>query len=479
LEKATSVKDEVANRVKQVTDAAVAKIAGPLQPPKDILCSMSILPWDEAHKALGRTVADTFLAAQITVRNLSTDSEFLIQDAELAVDANSAQLSRFQVGHEKELARSVLQYGQSYDRQHIFINIADGIGTILGAIVGVPQPSIDALTKASGAYHAGLQPVLHVLLPDLTTRNLNTLNDLAFSAASASRVVVPKSGSVPFIVFIPVKPLEQACWLQAGYDIYKDDSFTSACDQVCKNASCTNENLSTVIFKHWTPIQVQALEKHAYALIAGVHIKPVGQPAVLKGIVCAAPTDPSGAYLQYSIPASGLSCTVTGSDLDTMAILRFRSPADSKTNLDAKVTVSGDNTAATALLASTDTSKIKQSNYELFSVDKTGAEQDMNRSLTFRLPPSIAAGQAIPAAGNFTLTGSNLAGVSFVAFYDAASDTTEKARVSVIAASSTDSSITAPVPLAASLPTGPSYKIRLVLADGANTLYQTGTTVTH
>jgi hypothetical protein len=162
-----------------------------------------------------------------------------------------------------------------------------------------------------------------------------------------------------------------------------------------------------------------------------------------------------------------------------MAILRFRSPADSKTNLDAKVTVSGDNTAATALLASTDTSKIKQSNYELFSVDKTGAEQDMNRSLTFRLPPSIAAGQAIPAAGNFTLTGSNLAGVSFVAFYDAASDTTEKARVSVIAASSTDSSITAPVPLAASLPTGPSYKIRLVLADGANTLYQTGTTVTH
>lgn len=130
------------------------------------------------------------------MRNLDGNNEFLIQDAELAVDANSAQLSRFQAGHEKELARGVLQYGQSYDRQHVFINIVDGLGTILGAIITIPQPSIDALTGTSGAYHAGLMPTLHALFPDLTTRNLNTLNDLAFSAASASRIVVPKSGSV-------------------------------------------------------------------------------------------------------------------------------------------------------------------------------------------------------------------------------------------------------------------------------------------
>lgn len=457
----------------------LSQISTTFQRPKDVSCSMSILSWDEAHKALGRTIADTYIAVQVTVRNLDGNNEFLIQDAELAVDANSAQLSRFQVGHEKELARGVLQYGQSYDRQHVFINIVDGIGTILGAVVPIPQPSIDALTGATGAYHAGLMPGLHTLFPDLTTRNLNTLNDLAFSAASASRIVVPKSGSVPFVVFIAVKPLEQACWLQPGYDFYRDTPLTPACDQVCKDSACTNEKLLEVRFKHWTPVQVQALEAHAYALIAGTHIKAAGQPAVLNSLVCAAPTDSAGAYLQYALPASGLTCTLSGSDLDTMTALRLRSAADAKTNLDAKVTVSGDNTTATAVLASADASKIQQSSYELYGVDKSGTEHDLNRAINFRLPPSITSGQSVPAAGTATLSGSNLTGVSQVVFYDA-TDATEIARSNVT--NTAIGSITFSVPIAAALPAGPAgspkeYAIRLLLADGANTLFDTKTTV--
>ena len=42
---------------------------------------------------------------------------------------------------------------------HVFINIAEGIGTIMGAVVGLPQPSIDALTGATGGYHAGTIPL--------------------------------------------------------------------------------------------------------------------------------------------------------------------------------------------------------------------------------------------------------------------------------------------------------------------------------
>lgn len=467
--------------LKQTADTAVAQMTTTFQRPKDVSCSMSILSWDEAHKALGRTIADTYLAVQITVRNLDGNNEFLIQDAELAVDANSAQLSRFQVSHEKELARGVLQYGQSYDRQHVFINIVDGIGTILGAVVAIPQPSIDALTGATGAYHAGLEPALHVLFPDLTTRNLNVLNDLAFSAASASRIVVPKSGSVPFVIFVPVKPLEQACWLQSGYDFYKDTPLSSACDQVCQDGGCSNEKLNDVRFKHWTPVQLQALEAHAYALIAGTHIKAAGQPAALNSLVCTGPTDSSGAYLQYSLPASGFTCTLSGSNLDTLTTLRFRSPADTKTNLDAKVTVSGDNTTATAVLAASETSKIQQSSYELYGVDKSGTESDLNRSIDFRLPPSITSGQSIPSAGSATLNGSNLAGVSQVVFYEA-SDATEVTRSNVTNA--TTSSIAFAVPSATALPPGPAgtpkeYTVRLVLADGAATLFDTKTTVKH
>jgi hypothetical protein len=470
------------NAIKSIIDSVVSQS---IEPPKDVSCSMSVLPWDEAHKAFGRTVADTFLPVQIVVRNLDANNEYLIHDAEFAVDAVSAQLSRFQVGHEKELVRSVLQYGQSYDRQHVFINIVEGVGIIMGAVVGLPQPSISALVGASGAYHAGLLPVLHTFFPDLTTKNLNTLNDLAFSAASASRIVVPKSGSVPFVIFIPVRPLEQACWLQDAYNIYKDGSDATAwvdtCEQVCSTSTACSK-LKELRYKNWKPVHLQALEKHGYALIAGVHIKEAGQPATLKSLVCAAPTDASGAYLKYSLPAAGLSCTLTGTDLDTLTVLRFRSPADSTTNLDAKVTVSGDNTAATAVLAPADAAKIAQASYELYGVDKSVAEHDLNRSVAFRIPPSIDKGQSVTgaAATVVTLKGSNLSGISHIVFYNQA-DSAEVTRADIVAA--VPGSISFAIPTTPALATGTTYTIRLVIADGANngagTLYSTGTTVTH
>lgn len=468
----TDIEAAAQAETRDTAQAAVSQVGTAFERPRDVSCAMSILPWDEAHKTFGRTVADTFLAVQVTVRNLDGSNEFLIQDAELAVDANSAQLARFQVSHEKEIVRGVLQYGQSYDRQHIFINIAEGVGTILGAVVGLPAPSLDNLTRATGAYHAGLLPTLHTIFPDLTTRNLNTLNDLAFSASSASRIVVPKNGSVPFVVFIPIKPLEQACWLQKGYNFYDDVGPDGACEQVCTDDNCTNDKLRIVRFKHWTPVQLQALKKHAYALIAGAHFKLTGQGATLRSIVCAGTTDPSGAYLQYALPASGLSCALTGTDLDSMTVLRFRSPDDPKSNVDMKVTVSGDNTVANATLTPADAAKILQSTYALYAVDKSGAEHDLSRTVSFRLPPTVAAGQSVPATGNGNLTGTNLAGCSQVVFYDSA-DKTEVAKTNVISAAPT--AITFPVP--AALVAGTQYAVRLVLADGSNTLFDTKTTV--
>jgi hypothetical protein len=501
---ATSTNSDQSTLAKGTTAVVAPKVEAAQGPPTggvtsrppDVSCAMSLMSWDEEHKAFGRTIADTFLAAQMTVRNLNDDYEFLVHDAELAVDANGAQLARFQASHDKELARSVLQYGQSYDRQHEFINIVDGIGTLLGAIVGLPQPSIDALTGASGAYHAGFMPLFHTLVPDLTTKNLNTLNDLAFSAANASRIVVPKGGSVPFVVFIPVHSLEQACWLQGAYSIYKDTqdpTLTSACKQVCDptgaNATstsnsgsngggsappptsdpCANSSLNKVIFKHWTAVQMQALELHAYGLIAGKHIKEVNSQATLNTIACAGLTkDNSGTYLVDPLPQGALNCNLSGSGLDTVTTLRLRSLADpNKTNLDAKVTVSGDNTSATAALAAADVAKIQQLTYELFGVDKSAAEHDLNHSIGFRLIPSITAStptQTIPATGNFSLNGKNLTGIKQILIYDAA-DSVQVAKLD--AAASTDGkSVTATVATADNLKSGVQYTIRFVLDDG-------------
>lgn len=433
--------------------------------PNNVSCSMSIFPWDETHKVFGRTVADTYLAVQLTVRNLDQENEYLIHDAELAVEANSAQLERFQVGHEKEVVRNVLTYGQSYDRQHIFINITDGIGTILGAIVGLPAPTIDVLTEATGAYHAGFLPVIHNLFPDLTTKNLNALNDLGYSAAAASRVVVPAKGSVPFVVFIPIRPLEQACWLQKSYKILTDKAPNEPFD-ACSGIDADSLKWKEVKYKNWKPLQIQAMEKHAYALVDGVFIKELNnQGATLKNVVCAEKKDTSGAYLAYT-PNTALNCTLSGSDLDTAAKLRLRSSAEPKTNLDATVTVSGDNSTATAVLGASDFQKIDQSAYELYSVDKSGAENDLKQTMNFRLPPSITNGQSIPAApGIVTLNGSHLTGVSKIVFYQSG-----KQQAEVDVTNATD--LTLQFNLNGKPISAPGqYDIHLILDDGSGTDY--------
>jgi len=155
----------------------------------------------------------------------------------------------------------------------------------------------------------------------------------------------------------------------------------------------------------------------------------------------------------------------------------MRSADDTKTNLDAPVTASDDGASASSILASGDVAKIAQTSYELYGLDKTGMESDLNRNIKFRLSPTIDAGQQIPGAAgsSFTLTGKNLHGVLSIVMYDSA-DQAKKAEISVLA--TTDASLTASVP--AGLATG-TYAIRLLLDDGAGTVFDFAppVTVTH
>jgi hypothetical protein len=167
---------------------------------------------------------------------------------------------------------------------------------------------------------------------------------------------------------------------------------------------------------------------------------------------------------------------LTGTDLDTVTTLRLKAADDAKKTLDAKVTVSGDNTTATAALAASDTANITKPVYELFGVDKTNSEHDFGRTISFRLPPTIDDTQTVPAAGTATLKGTNLNGITAVYFYDSA-DATEKTHVSVL--TTTGAAVTFTVPPAAALPACPAatpscYSIRLQIDDGKSTIFKTG-----
>ncbi len=431
---------------------------------KYIACSMSIFPWDLSHMIFGRTVANHYLAVQVIVRNLDQDHEYLIHDSELAVDAYSGQLERFQASHEKEAVRAVVVYGQNYDLHAVWSHMMEGVGMIGGAIVGLPQPSIDQLTQASGAYNAAWIPTFQKLFPDLTTNNLNNLNDLGFSAASSSRIVVPKAGAVPFVIFVPVAPLEQACWLQKGYTPTLDVLPKTACDAIYntdedKSPSVVpdstnpagvkisapvdwsrrwfnpvgwfekaNEkkwpmNSKKVGFKHWTPVQLTALQKHAYAVVAGSLIQQVNDTTSLRAITCGTPDSDGKVYLATVVgdkatAKNPLNCSLTGSALDSMTNLRLEDATGTKI-ADAPVTPGADATTAKAIIAVADVPKLLVSTYELFSVDKTGAATDLKQSLSLVPPPIISAaptvaGSSTPTATTLntgftlTLTGTNL-----------------------------------------------------------------------
>ena len=52
--------------------------ASPALVPFDVSCSQSILTWEETKDIFGRRLADTYVAIQVVVRNLSPDKEFLM-----------------------------------------------------------------------------------------------------------------------------------------------------------------------------------------------------------------------------------------------------------------------------------------------------------------------------------------------------------------------------------------------------------------
>jgi hypothetical protein len=251
-----------------------------------------------------------------------------------------------------------------------------------------------------------LIPAFQKYFPDLSTNNLNNLNDLGFSAASASRIVVPKGGTVPFVMFVPVKPLEQACWLQKGYTPAEDFLPNTACDAIGKEGKRAGKNTTSVdspweiptrqeAFKDWEPAQVAALERHAYAAVAGSLIQQLNETASLRAIDCGTPDTDGKVYLAGVIGKAGaagksLTCNLSGTALDTVTKLRLED-ATGTVAADAPVKAGADATTAQAVIAASDVLKLTAGSYALYSVDKSGNAANLNQTVSFVPPPVVSA----------------------------------------------------------------------------------------
>ncbi len=196
------------NQIAQAAQQAAAAFSRP----QDVGCSMSILSFETTRYAFGEKVANEFIPIQIVVRNLNDKVEFLVHDAQVAVDDDiNGRYGRYAPGTDKLTTRTFMLAAKDFSGRNLLINIAKGVGTILSSASLVYGASVK---DAANVYSAGFINALLGILPDHSTEQLNLLNDEGFSSYRTERTVVPKSGTAEFVIFVRSDQFEQGWWVQ-------------------------------------------------------------------------------------------------------------------------------------------------------------------------------------------------------------------------------------------------------------------------
>jgi hypothetical protein len=178
---------------------------------------MSILTYDETKQAFGYLIARTYIAVQVVVRNLNRTQSFVLHDVEFEVNEDpTGRLGRFFSGRDKVIVRALSSTQNSFDPRNITVHSAMGISAIMSA--AVPIFGNASLTNAAAVFTGAFVPGLDKYWKDQSTDQLNLLNDTGFSSQASSQTVVPQSGTVMFVTFVPSKQFEEGWWTQRCVD---------------------------------------------------------------------------------------------------------------------------------------------------------------------------------------------------------------------------------------------------------------------
>ena len=116
------------------------------------------------------------------------------------------EASHFRAARDRLIARRVAIKGQTLDPRNFIMGGMDTLSATASAASSIA--SADFMTGSS-IFTSFLSP-LKVWFPDHSVDPLNRLNDLAFSASSTYKIIVPKGGSVPFVTFVPQELFEKS-----------------------------------------------------------------------------------------------------------------------------------------------------------------------------------------------------------------------------------------------------------------------------
>jgi len=368
----------------------------------------------------------------VTVRNLNKQTEFLIHDIQIAVDTglDSRQFGRFEAARDKLMVRNVAQRGQSEDRRNLIINTLQAAGAIAGgASTAVTQslsgsPAAVDLASAVAIFQGPFITGVLNIFPDHTLENINHINDLAFSASSTSKTVVPIQGSIPLVTFLSERPLGLLHIGDATVDAEdpgnpgginypfcstESDDVTKLLDSALKPAYY----MKPLPFRRWSPAAIEVLQRRVFVVVGGVHIQELPNNPQVTDVTC--PMVGDGTIDLSKADSSGnISCILTGTQLNKAASIKLEQSAIVRTGT--LMAASDGNSATIAFRAADFTSAA--SSYELFLTDSSGIDLDTNRALNFSSRQSSVTGvtyspgtlsAASPSAPlTATITGINL-----------------------------------------------------------------------
>ena len=279
-----------------------------LTPPADIGCAYQVLSWKEANLLFGRSVANDFIAVQVTVRNLNAKEEFIVHNAMLAVDTDiNGGIGRYFEGMDKIGVEAYNKAGEPLTARGIVGNSIAAASVALSVI----QPMVNAtnFSNAVAAVSGGVVPGWQKLSPDSQKEQLLLIANNGFTATYNTKTVVGKSGAATFYTWFPAKPFLQGWWVQGcarnvmsariGAQEPAKGSDTPpqlGVDPKAARDACGGTPAAdwrTVHFKDWSPIADELFRELSLAVVAGIHVLEENkQKSLIADIQC--PNDTQG-----------------------------------------------------------------------------------------------------------------------------------------------------------------------------------------
>ena len=295
--------------------------SGPVAGDKDLFCSQALLDYHQTREIFGKGVADRYIVAQVTVRNLSDDFEYVLHDIRLGTtQAVVASIDR-------KLVRGLAQKTEQFSARAIALRLTEAGATMLTGISGVVGNELlkDAANLTAGPAILGLKHAI----PDLTVQESNRIDDLGFSA---NAIVVSKHAATPLVVFLSsdifsatkFRDLEQPELMTFQQNLIVQVAGAHVME--VKQPTVASINTSTMDLSKLAKGDSQTFTLTGTALdsVTAVHLTPEGGGAAVT-VVPEKNTDPTKA--QFKIKESDVAAGKYSVTVDTATKKNISTPA--------------------------------------------------------------------------------------------------------------------------------------------------------